>query len=765
MSRLWSSPLSSFLILAIIWVAFSAVLEVRRVQRHKATVEDVALMKAESDYMVTLYYRSWNARHGGVYAPVTEDSPVNPYLEVEDKVVTFPSGRDYTMINPAYMTRQVHELMEADGILSARMTSLMPINPANAPVGWERDALQSFEQGNERYHVMENDADGAPVLHFMRPLHVEASCLQCHAQQGYREGEVRGGLALTIPLTPIRETLIEDEAASRILHTGSMAFGLAIIFGLAWQSQRQHRREHRLRGELDQQNQRIRRINDDVPGLIYEFRRDPAGKYSFAFASDYLQRLFGVATADAVNDASPVFARIHPDDVRNVTNSIEISYNNCTPWQQTFRARSNDGDYRWLYGNSIIEMQPDGTALWHGFLTDITSQKEIQQRLTEARDAAEASSRAKSEFLAMMSHEIRTPMNGILPVIEMLQQRSTDPQDQRLLDIVNQSAQSLLHVINDILDYSKLKSGRISIETVPFEPRRLLAQAVENIQPAAQSKGIRIQQDIAANVPQVVSGDPNRIRQILLNLLSNAVKFSTDGSIDVCISCAQPEWLSFHVEDRGPGMSAEVIERLFQPFEQGDSSITRKFGGTGLGLSICKLLVDAMHGSIRIQSTVGHGSCFSFDLPLPATAAPEPDQSSAASQSVPPPAQRNHMQLHALLAEDDATNQEVLQSIMNRFGMTSDTCSRGDHAVEAAATGDYDVILMDVQMPHMDGLTAIRQIRSMQLAKRPVIIGVTAHAMQSDRASVLEAGADAFITKPVRIHQLKECLAGFFPLT
>ncbi len=387
------------------------------------------------------------------------------------------------------------------------------------------------------------------------------------------------------------------------------------------------------------------------------------------------------------------------------------------------------------------------------------------QVLTEATRRAEEASRVKNDFLAMISHELRTPMNGILGMHELLSSTALTPEQSRYAGLASDSARHLLGLLNDLLDLSKIEAGKLDIRDEPFDLRQQIAHATDLSAAKAAAANLDFSVTIEEGLPAVVSGDDDRLRQILVNLLGNAIKFTTRGSVSLSVTqvsrSAASLTLRFSVEDTGPGIAPETLPGLFHPFTQGNSSLSRRYGGTGLGLSICRELTRRMGGHISADSRLGEGSKFTFTLPfrLATEAAPTPSRDEA------PPAASVVPGLRVLLAEDNPINQIVAARFLERLGCVVDIAADGRQVMERWRPGQYDVVLMDCQMPHMDGLEATRAIRSREsAASRTPIVALTANAMPEDRRRCLEAGMDDYLAKPISLLDLQDALARAIPV-
>ena len=383
-----------------------------------------------------------------------------------------------------------------------------------------------------------------------------------------------------------------------------------------------------------------------------------------------------------------------------------------------------------------------------------------------AQEKAELAVKSKKEFLAVVSHEIRTPMNGILGMAEILSDTTLTGEQRDSLDTIRSCTRTLLALINDVLDFSKIESGKLQVEKIAFDPRAPIQQALALHHQAAAQRGLALESTIDPDVPATILGDSLRTGQILLNLVGNALKFTKAGHVRVSLAVepapGEDPRLRFSVEDTGVGISSETMGRLFQPFAQADSSTARHFGGTGLGLVICKQLVEMMGGQIEARSTPGRGSVFSFTIAYPPQTEPVP--AARTTGSLPDPsAIYQGPSLKILVAEDNAVNQRVLGHMLKKLGHDAEFVGNGLDCVDALRRQPRDVIFMDVQMPGIDGMETTRRIRALPdgTGARPWIVALTADALPEDRQNCFAAGMDDYLSKPLREEALRGAFAHY----
>jgi signal transduction histidine kinase len=474
-------------------------------------------------------------------------------------------------------------------------------------------------------------------------------------------------------------------------------------------------------------------------------------------SSDGVRPVSGAETTYEQLNAD-IWKGVHPVDRERAQAMWDQHVEDGTPYRLVHRMMQRNGPHYWV--DSAIEAIKDEQGRivrTVGVMRNIDAEKRSEMALAKARDDAEAANRAKSLFLATMSHEIRTPLNGVLGMAQAMAMDDLTPVQRERLGVVHASGEALLAILNDVLDLAKIEAGKLEIEDIEFDLEEIARGAHQAFTAQANAKGLSFGLDIDG-AQGLYRGDPTRLRQILYNLVSNALKFTDRGEIQVTARW-QDERLVVSVADTGVGIPEDRLQALFGRFDQADASTTRRFGGTGLGLASCRELAEMMGGSIDVESTLGFGSTFKVSLPLKRVG----DGRSAALPAPPAPEDEAYrLELKVLAAEDNTVNQLVLKTLLNQIGVDPVVVSNGLEAVRAWEDGEWDVILMDVQMPKMDGPTAARAIREQEAATgqaRTPIIALTANVMSHQLAEYMAAGMDGHVAKPIEAGRLFEALA------
>lgn len=494
-----------------------------------------------------------------------------------------------------------------------------------------------------------------------------------------------------------------------------------------------------------------------------------------AYHSRQMAAMLGYAEGELGTHWDDWAAIIQPDDMANVRQQIAaLATMPERPYSVMFRVRAKDGSEHWIESRGRVIEHRDGKVVrMAGTHLDITARKQVDAELQQYREhleelvllrtidleaakaAAEAASRAKSTFLANMSHELRTPMNGVMGMIDMAKRRMADAKGLEQLEKAKLSAERLLGVLNDILDLSKIEADRLVLENVPFQLADSVGNVIGVLEHSASQKGLRLTTDVPADLANLpLFGDPLRLGQILINLLGNAIKFTEQGEIvlraKLIAETVEVLKVRFEIVDTGIGIDAEAQMRLFQSFEQADNSMTRRYGGTGLGLAICKRLVQLMGGDIGLESALGSGSTFWFIVPLKKRdSASLPHAKVVSALSTEQRLKTDYAGARILLAEDEPITQEISRCLLEDVGMEVDIAADGLQALALAKQTAYALILMDMQMPNMNGVDATQAIRADSLNVATPILAMTANAFAEDKARCLAVGMNDFITKPV----------------
>ncbi|MDX5517183.1 transporter substrate-binding domain-containing protein [Stenotrophomonas sp. RG-453] len=528
----------------------------------------------------------------------------------------------------------------------------------------------------------------------------------------------------------------------------------------------------RLRSEVTMRRraeQRLADVTDNLPAIVYQGRRERDGRLSLPYIAGDTEALFGLTAAEAMADESALMARIDERDRASVRQAMESAARDFAPLDMEFRTRPS-GMLRWVRSRALPYDAEDGVLLWSGYWIDVTDARAQADALALAKAAAERATAAKSEFLATMSHEIRTPMSGVLGMVEVLSHTSLDGEQRRIISVIEDSAQMLRQILDDLLDYSKIEAGALSLQPHPVALRALLGNVQQLLAPQAVAKGLELQMQIDDALAAMHLVDGMRLRQIAFNLLSNAIKFTRAGEVGIALEVLDgdadgAQQLRLTVRDTGIGISPEQRERLFAPFVQADAATSRQYGGTGLGLSICQRLVAMMHGTLTLHSVPGEGTRVEVLLTVPVV--PVDEQPSAAeehTQAVPLPAALQQRRI--LIVEDHPTNQALMGWRMQQLGLPHVLAENGEQALALLARTRFDLVLTDCRMPVMDGYAMTRRIREQERDRggaRLPVIALTASAMEDDLQRCREAGMDDLLAKPVPLGALRQALLQWLP--
>ncbi|NIZ12771.1 response regulator [Phaeobacter sp. HF9A] len=511
-----------------------------------------------------------------------------------------------------------------------------------------------------------------------------------------------------------------------------------VIMELSWREQELESKQT----ELEQLSAVAQNASDSI------ILTDPNGR--IIWTNDAFSQMTGFSAKEALGRTPGELLNgpeSNPDVIRRIANHI----NRGQRYRTEILNYTKSGKKIWVDTHLVPVRDDKGkTRMIIGIERDITQSKIHEAELAEAKSVAETADRAKSEFLANMSHEIRTPMNGIIGMAELLADGDLGEEERQYVEIIRTSSKALLKIINDILDLSRLETGKMVLADVDFDLIPCIESAVDVLRPVAREKGLSLSVSYAADLPKRVRTDDGRLRQVLVNLIGNAVKFTSSGHVSLEVTCAgsDPYLLRFQVEDTGIGLTAAQIENIFERFSQADAATTRAFGGTGLGLTISRHLAEQMGGAIAVKSAAGQGSCFTLTLHCK-----EPQSDAVVAEVDHAPDLSRLEGCRILLAEDNRTNRLLIRKYLASLSVELIEAENGRQAVDLCLREAPDVVLMDMSMPEMDGVSATRAIRSCAISQPP-IVALTANAFASDKEACLAAGMNGFLSKPVNKKQL-----------
>ncbi len=762
--------LTAVLIVTGLWVVLYTY------QSSEAMVRQFATETAQAHAALVTQFRNFytqelalRARNGGV--EITHD----------DK------SRDNALPLPATLTIDLgHYLSKVDDDTQVHLYSDQPFPWREAERSlddFQKQALLHLKDQPNKPYVREEILNGTRVLRFAQADRMLQSCVACHNQYpgspktDWKVGDVRGALEVVLPVSQWK--LISTNVLNRTFVGLLVVIFLGLL--LIWLSIKRIRTALMTSRQVSAERQlAIRQLNDEISErkLVEGQLRLSESKLQSIFRSvpeaivvadsqgrivqcnEATCTIFGYTMASLMGQRINLLMPVAENDRHDqyLQAYLKTGVKKMMNQPRVLSGRKQDGSLfpvRLTIGETRLESE----HIFVGVIQDFTAIQHAQDLLVEAKEKAEQANRMRGEFLANMSHEIRTPMNGIVGMTELALDAASAEQQKEYLALARDSANHLLQIINEILDFSKIEAKALVLELLEVSPAQLIRHTVRSLEQLAHVKGVELILEISADIPELVWMDPVRMRQVLINLIGNAIKFTDQGSVTVKIEMlpevdGQMVLMRISVIDTGIGFDPERTEALFSPFTQADGSVTRAFGGTGLGLTIARSLLQLMGGCITAEGHPGQGASFVATLPVQKISPPTVEKSTSISSeppSVVSPAMEGARTCSVLLVEDHEINRKLAEIMLQRMGYRYVIATNGQQALDRLASEQFDVVLMDVMMPVMDGVSALRQLRILEgiSGRRTPVLMVTAHAMAGDKERFMVAGADGYVSKPM----------------
>ncbi|MBT4964794.1 MAG: PAS domain S-box protein [Alphaproteobacteria bacterium] len=765
----------------------------------------LATAEAEANWKKDQAFRQWATLHGGLYVRPNKRTPPNPYLgHLPNRDIKTTKGADLTLMNPAYMMRQMTEEFEDMYGVKGKITGQILLNPRNKADAWELSALKAFDRGAKKV-VEQTNIEGAPYLRLMRPMIMKKGCVKCHGHLGFKEGDIRGGVSVSIPLSSYIAAGRGTKQIMLVSHGGVWFSGLFILAFVAFRSRRHEKKDFQAKRDLhnayDQLEARVDERTHELTDTNTELKSQIAERQRAEIAVIRSEERISAIVENAVDGIITIDNRGIVDSINPAAEKIfgysasQIIGSSISMLMPTEEARKHDSNIsRYLDGGpsniigmgrevqgrrkdgelfpmhlAVSEFSLEDKQMFTGIIRDITASKEAEKALYQAKSEAEEASQAKSEFLSSMSHELRSPLNSILGFGQLMALNPDEPlteEQAEAVDHISKSGKHLLELIDGVLDLAKIEAGSVGVSIEKTSLASALAESQDTLNAMAQARGITfvLPQDMAS-VP-VVLADSTRLRQVLLNLMSNAIKYNREnGTVTILVTKTGDSRVRVGITDVGEGIPKDRQSELFVPFSRLSKEST-DIQGTGIGLVICKNLIEAMKGTVGFESEIGKGTTFWFELPIARhTDANDVDQQPADNPLLTLGTSTS-VDGKILYVEDNPDNLELMRKIVSRVrGLSMISSHTAELGIQMAKDMQPGVIILDINLPGMSGLQAVKLLTTDAATKDIPVIALSAAATKRDIENGLEAGFVEYLTKPLNVVEVIEAIRSALKLS
>jgi len=764
-----STPI--IILLAVLWTGVVASSLAWNFYKTSDQLEELARNEALAMFNKDQAFRLWGTRHGGVYAPVKDDTQPSPYLgHIPERDIETPSGKKLTLMNPAFMVRQLMEDYNDLYGTKGHITGLVLLRPENKPDKWEEKALHRFIENGDKEVSEFTLIDGKPFLRLMRPMIMQKGCEKCHGHLGFREGDIRGGVSVAVPLESYNNRKHDQYLVLSLTHSSVWVMGLLLIgFG--------GRKIQSSISEIIQAEEEVRTLNQELETRVDERtkklnEKEQRLRKTVENAADGIIVIDANGTIDTFNAAAQQIFGYQEDEIIGQNITIIMPKHHANHHQDYINTHLRTGQSHILGSSREVEairkngqhfplnlavnkIETDDKILFSAICRDLSEQKQNAHELMEAKAEAERASLAKSEFLSSMSHELRTPLNSIIGFSQLLGLDTLGDKQKKHVDQISGAGQHLLTLINDILDLSRIETQGFSLSIEAVDLKKVVKNCLNLAGPAAQKRKIRIYDDLTIKELPKVRADFVRLKQVLMNLLSNASKYNIEGGQISINAAVQKHSIRISVTDTGPGIAKHQIEALFEPFNRlGQESSTIE--GTGIGLSITRKLVEMMDGKIGVESTLGKGSTFWVEIPISSGDEKEKDHKFD-DDNINAPISFPTRNCRVIYVDDNSHNLELMSEIFAGYkNIEFITAKTGEEGLSLINDLIPDLAFIDIHLPGIDGIETAQQLQSSTQTKEIPLVAVSANLKDEEKQRSLNAGFLTFLEKPFNV---RECLS------